>query len=94
MAWSKFTTPVRSEPLALSRNATGALAVNLACAFVLACHRCEARGPVRCKTGSDRHLIDHPPKHQIGRSWSLAKEKTHGHAQDKEENHPQGRGRE
>ncbi len=39
MAWSKFTTPVPPESLALSLTGTGALAVNLTCAFVLARHR-------------------------------------------------------
>lgn len=38
-AWGKFTAPHPPEPIALSLTGLGALAVNLACAFVLARHR-------------------------------------------------------
>ena len=34
--WGKFTTPVPPEPLALSLTGSGALVVNLSCAFLLA----------------------------------------------------------
>ncbi len=39
MAWHKFSVPVPPAPLPLSLTGLGALAVNLTCAFVLACHR-------------------------------------------------------
>lgn len=39
MAWEKFWAPVAPEPVPLSLAGTGALAVNLACALLLARHR-------------------------------------------------------
>ncbi|MBM1169786.1 cation transporter [Microvirga arabica] len=39
MAWEKFWTPVPPEPVLLSLAGAGALAVNLACALLLARHR-------------------------------------------------------
>jgi Co/Zn/Cd efflux system component len=39
MAWNKLVTPVPPEPFALSLTGAGALAINLACAFLLARHR-------------------------------------------------------
>ncbi len=39
MAWEKFTTQVPPEPIALSLTGTGALAINLACAFMLVRYR-------------------------------------------------------
>jgi len=38
-AWSKFNLPVPPAPVALTLTGTGALAVNLFCAFLLASHR-------------------------------------------------------
>ncbi len=38
-AWAKITAPLAPEPIPLSLTGLGALAVNLACAFVLARHR-------------------------------------------------------
>lgn len=38
-AWEKFTAPVAPSPFGLSATATGALAINLLCAFLLAKHR-------------------------------------------------------
>jgi Co/Zn/Cd efflux system component len=38
-AWEKFNTPVAPDPAALSLTGLGALAVNLACALMLARHR-------------------------------------------------------
>lgn len=38
-AWEKFHAPVAPSPLGLSATATGALAINLFCAFLLARHR-------------------------------------------------------
>ena len=38
-AWSKFNLPVPPAPVALTLTGTGALAVNLLCAFLLAQHR-------------------------------------------------------
>ena len=38
-AWSKFNLPVPPSPVALTLTGTGALAVNLLCAFLLAQHR-------------------------------------------------------
>lgn len=37
--WSKFNTPVPPEPLSLSLTGLGALAINLACAFMLSRYR-------------------------------------------------------
>jgi Co/Zn/Cd efflux system component len=39
MAWRKFMAPAAPAPLALTITGLGALAVNLACAFLLAGHR-------------------------------------------------------
>lgn len=39
MAWSKLVAPVPPSPVALSLTGTGAFAVNLSCAFLLARHR-------------------------------------------------------
>lgn len=38
-AWQKFGAPLAPDPLSLSATGAGALAVNLACAFLLARHR-------------------------------------------------------
>lgn len=38
-AWEKFNAPVAPSPFGLSATATGALAINLLCAFLLAKHR-------------------------------------------------------
>ena len=38
-AWSKFNLPVPPAPVALTVTGTGALAINLTCAFLLANHR-------------------------------------------------------
>lgn len=38
-AWEKFNAPVAPSPFALSITATGALAINMFCAFLLAKHR-------------------------------------------------------
>jgi Co/Zn/Cd efflux system component len=38
-AWEKFNAPVAPSPFGLSATATGALAINLFCAFLLAKHR-------------------------------------------------------
>jgi Co/Zn/Cd efflux system component len=38
-AWDKFNTPVPPEPVPLALAGTGALAINLACAFMLARYR-------------------------------------------------------
>jgi Co/Zn/Cd efflux system component len=38
-AWEKFNVPVAPSPVALSTTATGALAINVFCAFLLAKHR-------------------------------------------------------
>jgi len=39
MAWDKFNVPVPPDPVPLSLAGAGALAVNLACAFLLARYR-------------------------------------------------------
>lgn len=39
MAWTKFALPLPPEPIPLSITGAGALAVNFACAFMLARHR-------------------------------------------------------
>ena len=38
-AWEKFNAPIAPEPFALSLTGAGAMAVNLACALILARHR-------------------------------------------------------
>ena len=39
MAWNKFNLPMPPEPASLSLTGAGALAINLACAFMLAQYR-------------------------------------------------------
>jgi len=53
--WGKFTTPVPPEPFALSITGTGALAVNLFCAFLLARFRAHSGSLTRAAFLSARN---------------------------------------
>jgi Co/Zn/Cd efflux system component len=54
-AWEKFNLPVAPAPLPLSLAGTGALAVNLFCAFILASHRHHAGSLTRAAFLSARN---------------------------------------
>jgi Co/Zn/Cd efflux system component len=53
--WSKFTTPVPPEPLALSLTGAGALVINLSCAFLLARFRAHSGSLTRAAFLSARN---------------------------------------
>lgn len=53
--WGKFTNPVPPEPFALSLTGAGALAVNLACAFILARFRAHSGSLTRAAFLSARN---------------------------------------
>ena len=54
-AWQKFNVPVAPDPLALSLAATGALFVNLSCAFLLAKYRAHSGSLTRAAFLSSRN---------------------------------------
>ena len=53
--WSKFTTPVPPEPLALSLTGAGALVINFSCAFLLARFRAHSGSLTRAAFLSARN---------------------------------------
>lgn len=55
IAWEKFTAPAAPDPLALSLAGTGALAINLSCAFMLAKYRAHSGSLTRAAFLSARN---------------------------------------